>query len=218
MFSDRIEAGARLAEALHTLAGRDAVVIALPRGGVPVAAEVARRLHLPLDIRLAHKIGTPGNEELALGAVTEEGTTLLNKSLIASLGLHPNQVSSLCNHELERVRRRSVKLRPHVVRQPLAGKIVVLVDDGLATGATMQAAISSARHEQAASIVVAVPVAPSSALYEMGKLADQVICLETPRDFFGVGQFYYDFSQLTDEDVTDILDRVNAEAYEREVI
>lgn len=215
MFENRQDAGQQLAQALYALAGQDVVVVALPRGGVPVAAEVARLLRAPLDVRLPHKIGAPINPELAIGAVTEQGDVILDESLVAELGISPRQLAVLQERELQRVRERTARLRGHVPRQSLARRTVVIVDDGIATGATMEAAVRMARAEGARRVVVAVPVGPPSTLRRMQTLADEVVCLESHAWFGGVGQFYRDFGQVPDEEVVALLDEARVRTERR---
>jgi putative phosphoribosyl transferase len=208
-FRDRAEAGEVLAEALaerlgpHVAGG--VVVLGLPRGGVPVAAAVARRLGATLDILAVRKIGTPGHTELAIGAIASGGLVVHNEALVAQLGLKRRAVEKrieLAREELDAQERRLRGDRP---RPPLAGRIVVLVDDGLATGATMRAAVLAVRTADPARVVVAVPVGPPDTCAELAAVADDVVCPVQPAMFVAVGQWYDDFSATTDDDVLRLL-------------
>mgnify|MGYP005849124225 CR=1 FL=1 len=210
-FADRHEAGRRLAWRLRPLAGERPVVLALPRGGVPVAFEVAAALHAPLDLVLVRKLGAPGNPELAVGAVVDGETPccLLNEELVRALGVPDAYLAAEQARQLAEIeRRRSLYLgdRP---RPSLTGRTVILVDDGIATGATMKAALAAARQAGAARLVVATPVAPADTLAELRELADMVVVLMTPAGFAAVGQFYEDFTQIEDGMVIDLLRRAN---------
>lgn len=203
-FSDREEAGEALArqlEAIEALRARPAVVLALPRGGVPVARPVARRLGAPLDVLVARKIGMPDQLELAIGAVTARGIRVLNDELLRHVLLPPGYLHAETERqraiaaERERVLRQS---RPEI---PLEGRIAILVDDGIATGMTMRAAIADVRARGPASVVVAAPVVAPRTRDELSRLADRVVALEAPEGFWAVGQFYGDFGQVSDLDV-----------------
>ncbi|MBN7794381.1 phosphoribosyltransferase [Microbacterium esteraromaticum] len=211
IFADRQDAGRQLAAALSeddaVLGGRVAadstVVVGLPRGGVPVAAEVARQLDAPLDVLIVRKVGAPGHEELALGAVGEENAVARNDDLIRASGISESDLARREQTQRDEVRRRAAMFRPD--RQPvgLSGRTVIIVDDGIATGATMRAACAVARARAAARIVVAVPVAAPDVL---GRLdADAVVCLHSPRDFMAVGMHYVDFRQTSDSEVIALL-------------
>jgi putative phosphoribosyl transferase len=207
LFRDRAQAGRRLAERLGHYVGRpDVVVLALPRGGVPVAAEVARALGAPLDVFLVRKLGFPGQEELAMGAIASGGSRVLNRSLLERLHVPPQTVDAVASRELRELERRERAYRGTSPPPSLRGKTVILVDDGLATGASMRAAAAALRAQQPARIVVAVPVAASSSCEEFSDLVDEVICVETPEPFEAVGQWYDDFSQTSDEEVRELLD------------
>jgi putative phosphoribosyl transferase len=212
-FRDRAEAGQLLAERLLTYAGRDdVVVLALPRGGVPVAYEVAKALDVPLGVFVVRKVGVPGHEELAMGAIASGGVLVLDQRLVQALGIDQAQLERAVaaeGRELER--RESVYDGP---RDPseLAGKTVILVDDGLATGSTMRAAALAVRQLNPARIVVAVPVAAAQTCDEFRDAVDEVVCQLTPRPFQAVGLWYEDFSQTTDDEVRELL----ARAAERE--
>lgn len=206
MFQDRQEAGRALAKRLATIDPAMSVVLALPRGGVPVAKEICNATGAPLDLILVRKIGAPGQKELAVGAIADGAENLvINADVAALCGLTENQVREMAKDEepeLERRRRVYLGSRPRI---ELAGKTAIIVDDGLATGATMKAAVRSARARKAALVVVAVPVASQDTVEEMKAEADHVICLETPAPFWAVGQGYADFEQVTDEEVVEAL-------------
>lgn len=207
-FADRARAGRALAEAMTAYCGRDdLLVLALPRGGVPVAAQIAQALHAPLDLMIVRKLGVPGQEELAMGAVAGTGARVLNAEVIAALGLTPAQIDGEVRQELAEIARRQRVYRGDRPQPALAGKCVILVDDGIATGATVRVAIAAARAGQAGSVVVAVPVAAADSLAQVAREADQVQCLATPRPFDAIGQWYEDFTQVTDDEVARILER-----------
>ena len=213
-FQNREEAGQLLAmELSHHANRKNLLILALPRGGVPVAHEVARVLHAPLDLLLVRKLGVPGHEETAMGAIATGRIRLLNKQMIATLGVTPESVAEVERLEGEELERRERLYR--ATRPPLdaRGKTVILVDDGIATGSTMQAAITSLRQRHAGRIVVASPVAPASVVTLLRQMADEVVCIQTPEDFGGVGQWYDDFSQTSDEEVRRLLN-VQEEAAE----
>ncbi len=205
-FRDRKEAGRLLAEELLEYGGRkDAVILALPRGGVAVGAEMARILHLPLDVFVVRKLGVPGQEELAMGAIATGGGRVLNRSVIAGLGIDEETIEDVAAKEERELRRREALFRRGLPPLSIRGKIAIFVDDGIATGATMRAAIEAARKLEPASIVAAVPVAPPSVAGQMAELVDECIVLRTPDSFFGVGQWYEEFPQLGDEEVCSLL-------------
>lgn len=205
MFIDREDAGRKLALALRAYRGSDAVVIALPRGGVPPAFVVARQLQLPLDIRMPHKIGAPFNPEMAIGAVTEQGEVLYERAVIDRLGVSLADLQRLGDTEFETLQRRLVDLRRGLKRQSLSARTAILVDDGLATGSTMQAAVHMLRAEGARRVVVAVPVGPPPAVAMLNAVADEVVCLLQPPSFAYVGQYYESFEQVQDEEVHTLL-------------
>jgi predicted phosphoribosyltransferase len=201
-FRDRAQAGRLLAEKLEgRVQGSDPIILALPRGGVPVAAEVARRLGAPLDIFLVCKLGAPGQEELAIGAIAFDGKPSLNQDLIAALRLSPAQVEAIIARENAELRRRAQIFGASSGPLDIRGREVILIDDGLATGASMRAAIQAIRPMQPARIIVAVPVAARETCEEFQTLADDVVCLQTPRDFRAVGQWFEDFTQISDNEV-----------------
>jgi erythromycin esterase-like protein/predicted phosphoribosyltransferase len=213
LFRDRREAGRSLAERLAAYANRpDVLVLALPRGGVPVAYEVARGLGAPMDVFVVRKLGVPGYEELAMGAVATGGVRVLNDQLVERLGIPEQMIDAVAARELQELARRERLYRGGRPPPDVRGRTVVLVDDGLATGATMYAAIEALRQQNPARIVVAVPTASPETCEEMKTKADEVICAITPEPFQAVGRWYQDFSQTTDEEVEALLSRRNASA------
>jgi putative phosphoribosyl transferase len=206
-FRDRRHAGRQLARVLAPRYGGrdDVVVLALPRGGVPVAYEVATALGAPLDVFVVRKLGVPGHEELAMGAIASGGVLVLDEGVIRALGISREQVRRVVEAELQTLRRNEAAFRGSREPPALAGKTVILVDDGLATGATMKAAVEAVRKHGPAAIVVAVPVASAQACDEFRDEADGVECLVTPEPFHAVGLWYEDFSQTSDEEVRDLL-------------
>jgi len=207
-FKDRNQAGALLAERLVAL-GYDRqpnlLVFGLPRGGVPVAFQVARRLGAPLEVWVVRKLGTPGHEELALGAIASGGGRVLNQEIVDSLQISAQAIAAVEQQELAELERRERLYRGQRPFPDLSGKTVLLVDDGLATGATMKAAIAAARQKKPARLVVAVPVAPPDTVAEIQALVDEVVCLETPAFFQAVGLWYEHFPQTSDEEVLALL-------------
>lgn len=211
VYLNRRQAGIRLAEHLAALAGRnDVVVLALPRGGVPVGFEVARALEAPLDIFVVRKLGVPGHEELAMGAVASGGVRVLNDAVLASLEISPEAIDHVTVLEQAELARRETAYRAGRPPLPITGKVVVLVDDGLATGSTMQAAVHAARKLEPARIVVAVPVGARESCEALRAIADEVVCPMLPRSFSAVGQWYGDFSQTGDSEVRALLDAAQA--------
>ncbi len=207
-FQDRTEAGRMLASQLEQYARRpDALVLGLPRGGVPVAFEVASALHLPLDVMLVRKLGVPGQEELAMGAIASGGERILNTHVIEDLGIPPQIIEIVTARERQELERRERLYRGNRPCIKARGRTVILVDDGIATGATMRAAIRALRQAGAARIIVAVPVAPPQVYTDLRAEADEVICLMTPELFLGVGRWYRDFSPTTDDEVRSLLEQ-----------
>ena len=207
-FRDRHEAGRVLAGRLGEYAGRDdVVVLALPRGGVPVGYEVARSLRAPLDVFLVRKLGVPGQEELAMGAIASGGVRVVNDDTVAALGIPPDVIDRVAAAELRELRRRERAYRDDRPPPDVGGKVAVLVDDGLATGSTMRAAAEALRRLSPANIVVAVPVAAEATCDEFRAVVDRVVCAVTPEPFHAVGLWYEDFSQTTDGEVRDLLAR-----------
>jgi erythromycin esterase-like protein/predicted phosphoribosyltransferase len=207
-FKDRAEAGRLLADRLREYAGRDdVVVLALPRGGVPVAFEVARELDAPLDVFVVRKLGVPGREELALGAIATGGTRVLKRPLIQALGIPPDTIEAIDARERRELERRERAYRGEQPPPDVAGRTVILVDDGLATGSTMLAAVEAVRQDDPARVVVAVPVADPEVCTLLGTAADDAVCLITPQPLRAVGEWYEDFSQTTDDEVRALLAR-----------
>jgi len=212
IYADRREAGALLAAELEQYRGRsDVVVLALPRGGVPVAYEVARALEAPLDVFVVRKLGAPGHRELAMGAIASGGVRVLNRDVIGWYGISPVAIEATAREELAELERRERAYREGRGALDIKGKIVILVDDGLATGSSMKAAVQAVRSRGPARIVVAVPVGAPQTCSELQELADEVVCGRTPDDFAAVGQWYADFSQTEDAEVRELL-REAAEA------
>jgi predicted phosphoribosyltransferase len=205
-FQGRRDAGRVLASLLQHYRGRDdVVVLALPRGGVPVAYEVARALGAPLDVFLVRKLGVPGHEELAMGAIASGGVIVLEDDVVRGLDIPPEVIQRVADQEARELERRERAYRGDRPFPNLAGKVVILVDDGLATGSSMRAAIQAVRSRRPARIVVAVPAAPESTCRELEHEVDEVICAVTPAPFFAVGQAYWDFTQTTDDEVRALL-------------
>jgi putative phosphoribosyl transferase len=212
IYRDRIEAGRRLAERLGGYADRDDVlVLALPRGGVPVAFEVARALRAPLDIFLVRKLGVPGHEELAMGAIATGSVRVLNEDVVRHLGIPGEVIDAVAADELRELERREHAYRGDRPPPNVGGKTVILVDDGLATGSTMRAAAAALRKQQPDRIVVAVPVSAVQTCDEYRMGVDEIVCAMTPEPFHGVGLWYEDFSQTTDEEVQALLARAALE-------
>lgn len=205
-FADRVDAGRQLTRALLQFADRPAtVVLGLPRGGVPVAFEVARQLNLPLDVFLVRKLGVPGHEELAMGAVASGGTRILNREVIDSLGISPETVDAETLQELRLIEQREADYRDGLPPCRVSGRTVILVDDGLATGSTMLAAVEALRQMGPAKIVAAAPVGSVEACRLVAGRADEVVCGATPPSFYAVGQWYQDFGETTDDEVRRLL-------------
>jgi putative phosphoribosyl transferase len=207
-FPNRLEAGRQLAQKLEKYAGRDdVIVLGLPRGGVPVANEVAKHLGAPLDVFIVRKLGVPGFEELAAGAIASGGVRVLNEDVMRAIPHADQAIETVTARETAELQRREQLYREDRAPQELRDRIAILVDDGLATGATMRAAVKALRQREVAKIVVAVPVGPPDTCHEIEEQADETICLSTPEFFQAVGQYYDDFSQTTDEDVRELLGR-----------
>src|SRR6184192_1122989 len=205
-FANRTEAGRLLAEKLVQYAGRDdVVVLGLPRGGVPVAYQVARRLGAPLDVFIVRKLGVPGFEELAAGAIASGGVRVLNEDVVRAIPHSEEAIEAVTTRETAELERREQIYREGRPAPELRNRVVILVDDGLATGATMRAAVKALRQSTAAKIIVAVPVGPPDTCHELEEQADETICLSMPEFFQAVGQYYEDFSQISDEDVRQLL-------------
>jgi len=206
IFRDRVDAGQKLAEKLTEYARRDDVLIlALPRGGVPVAFEVAERLNAPMDVFLVRKLGVPGQEELAMGAIASGGVRVLNERTINYLNIPEEIIDRVVAKEQRELERREIEYRDALAPPVVRGKTVILVDDGLATGSTMRAAVIALKQMKPDKIVVAVPVASDESCREFRQAVDATICVITPEPFYGVGLWYEDFSQTTDEEVRELL-------------
>jgi Predicted phosphoribosyltransferases len=194
---------------------RRPIVLALPRGGVPVGFEVARQLHAPLDVLVVRKLGTPGQEELALGAVAIGEAIYLNAALIEELGIPEQVIAQIRAHEMGEVERRTMRYRGDRPLPELRGRSVIVVDDGAATGATAEAAIQALRGQHPAEIVVALPVAPGDTCDRLRAVADRLVCLHSPELFFAIGAWYLDFTQVSDDEVRDLLRRTEAAVDEK---
>jgi len=212
LFPDRTEAGRLLASRLMKYAGRpDVLVLGLPRGGIPVAFEVARELSVPLDVFLVRKLGVPGREELAMGAIATGGVKILNEDVVRALGISDEVIDEVAAAEQAELERRQRAYRGDRPAPKVRGRTVILIDDGLATGSTMRAAVASLRQQGPARIVVGVPVGAPGTCAELQEEADEVICARMPEPFYAVGFWYRDFSQTTDEEVHDLLERAAEE-------
>lgn len=205
-FQDRTEAGRLLAAALSRYAPQpNILVLALPRGGVPVAFEIAKTLDAELDIMLVRKLGVPGQEELAMGAIASGGVRVLNRETIADLNISDNAIKLVEEKEAQELERREKAYRGNRAAIEVHEQTVILVDDGLATGATMRAAITALRQRRPARIIVATPVAPADTIQMLREVADEIVCMETPEPFLAIGRWYEDFSQVPDATVKDLL-------------
>lgn len=212
-FRNRTEAGRLLASRLAGYANRsDVVVLALPRGGVPVAFEVAQALGAPLDVFLVRKLGTPGQVELALGAIASGGVRVLNRSVVEYLGIPDQVIDSIAAQEQKELERREHAYRDDRPPIEVRDKTIILIDDGLATGSTMRAAIAALKRRQPARIIVAVPVAPALTCEELREEVDEVVCPLSPSEFDGVGRWYEDFSQTSDDQVRALLEQSRSQA------
>ena len=211
-FADRTEAGKLLAARRSRYASRqNLIVLALPRGGVPVAFEIARALSAPLDVFLVRKLGVPGQQELAMGAIATGGVRVLNRDVVAYLAIPQGIIDTVARQEQQELERREILYRGARPAPELLGRTVIVVDDGLATGSTMRAAISALKKSKPGRIIVAVPVAPPSTVKEFEKEVDEVVCVLTTEHLDGVGRWYQDFSQTTDEEVRTLLERAATE-------
>ncbi|WP_347258351.1 phosphoribosyltransferase [Methylocaldum sp.] len=208
LFENRTDAGRKLAEALGAYAGRsDLIVLALPRGGVPVAYEVARALKAPLDLLIVRKLGTPGNPELAMGAIASGGASVLNRDVVSIYRISDEVIENAAAKERQELERRERLYRGDRPYPDIENRCIIVVDDGIATGATMRAGLAALRQRNPSCIVVAVPLAPVDTVERLRAEVDEVVCLMTPEPFFAVGQGYRDFSQTTDDEVREILTR-----------
>ena len=213
-FRDRRDAGKKLAQKLSAYASRsDVVVLALPRGGVPVAYEVAHALNAPLDIFIVRKLGVPGRDELAFGAIASGGIRVLNGDVVRMLGIPDEVINFVAKRELEELKRREALYRGERRSPVILNHTVILVDDGLATGASMRAAVAGLRTLQPARLVVAVPIAAPEACDALRTEVDEIVCAVTPEPFYGVGRWYEDFSQITDEEVRMLLQEANHQLF-----
>jgi putative phosphoribosyl transferase len=206
LFADRADAGRQLAELLVQYADDpDVIVLALPRGGVPIGYEIARRLHAPLDVYVVRKLGVPGHEELAMGAVASDTTCVVDEELIESLGIDRATLDEVVRREIDELRRRETAYRDDRPEPDLGDKVVIVVDDGLATGATMRAAATALRRRHPRAIVAAVPVAAPRTRAGLGAVVDRVVCVYTPEPFHAVGLYYQNFEQTGDAEVRRLL-------------
>jgi len=206
-FRDRPQAGQLLSKKLAGYANReDVIVLALPRGGVPVAREIARSLRTPLDVFLVRKLGVPGQEELAMGAIASGGVRILNQDIVQAMAIPTHVIDSVTATEVQELARRERLYRGDRPAPDVTGHAVILVDDGLATGATMRAAVAALRRMKPRRIVIAVPIAAVPTRQEFAREVDEIVCLHTPEPFFSVGFWYDDFSQTTDEDIREMLE------------
>ncbi len=206
LFNDRTDAGKQLAARLHFLQGQpNVIVLGIPRGGVVVAAEIARALNAPLDIFLAHKLGAPFNPELAIGAITSTGEVVLEETFIVELRLSHQDIEREIEHQRQEMVRRLEVFRKNRPPLDVQNKIVVIVDDGVATGSTMLAALRALRQAQPARLILAIPVGPPDTIQRLGQECDQVVVLATPEPFWAVGRFYTHFGQTSDEEVIALL-------------
>lgn len=210
-FKDRYHAGKLLAHALEAYAGRaDVVVLALPRGGVPVGYAVARELDVDLDVLVVRKLGAPYQEELAIGAVASGGIRVIHHDMVAELGVSDAYVEALIARKLAEVAQRDQLFHANRPPLPLEGRVAIVVDDGIATGATMEAAVKALHTAGLARVVVAAPVASSEAMQVLRPLVDQLVCLMVPEPFYAIGVWYHDFEQTSDAEVIDLLQRADA--------
>ena len=205
-FLDRSEAGHVLAQNLQIYRNRsDVLVLGLPRGGVPVAYEVARDLNVPLDVCIVRKLGVPGHEELGMGAIATGGIRILHEGIIREFGISPNTIDKVITNEQKKIERRERLYRGERPPPAIRDHVLIIVDDGLATGSTMKAAVAALRQQQPARLIVAVPTAPAETCADLKETADEVVCPLTPEPFYAVGGSYVDFRQTTDEEVRDLI-------------
>jgi putative phosphoribosyl transferase len=207
-FHNRTEAGQLLAKQLTAFAdGEDVLVLGLPRGGVPVAYEVAKALNVPLDICLVRKLGVPGHEELAMGAIASGGIRVLNDEVVVSLGIQPETIEAVTEQELQELQRRDRNYRGDQPPPNITNRTIILIDDGIATGSTMLAAITTLQKQQPKQIIVAIPVAEPEVCEQFQTLVDAVVCLMMPKPMYAIGLWYQDFSQTSDAQVRELLAR-----------
>lgn len=208
LFNDRVDAGRKLAKDLLKYANRsDVLILALPRGGVPVAFEVAKELNVKMDVFIVRKLGVPGNEELAMGAIASDNIRVLNEDVVMSFQIPERVIDMVAENERKELERRERAYRGDRPKPEIEGSTVILIDDGLATGATMRAAAAALKTKNPAKIVIAVPTAAPDICEIFRKEVDEIICLATPEPFYGVGAWYEDFSQTTDKEVCELLDK-----------
>jgi predicted phosphoribosyltransferase len=208
IFHDRTDAGRALAQRLEGYAGRhDVVVLALPRGGVPVGYQVAEALSAPLDVFLVRKLGTPGHRELAMGAIASGGVRVVNAEVVRWLNIRPEQIEAVAREEAQELVRREAAYKAGRPPVALRERVVILVDDGLATGSTMKAAVQAVRQHEPSRVIVAVPVGAPATCQDLRQFADDVICASTPEPFSAVGQWYVRFDQTSDDEVSELLTR-----------
>lgn len=206
VFKNRVHAGQLLAEALMKYADRDdVIVLGLPRGGVPVAFEVAKQLHAPLDVLVVRKLGVPGYEELAMGAIASGGVQVIHHAVMRAMGIPRAALEAEAVVQLKELQRRELAYRGHTGTPEIEDRIVILVDDGIATGSTIRAAVQALRQQHPQQIIIAAPVAVPESCADLEPIVDELVALMTPEDFRGVGQWYEDFSQITDAEVTQLL-------------
>ncbi|MCL1977655.1 MAG: phosphoribosyltransferase [Candidatus Bathyarchaeota archaeon] len=205
IFLNRIDAGRQLADALKTQSFVDGLILAIPRGGVVIGFEVAETLELPLDIIIPRKIGSPENPELAIGAMTEDGTAILDENLISYLNVSKDYIYHESEKQKQEIQRRMQVYRQNEPYPDLEGRDVIVVDDGIATGSTMKAALVSVKNRGAKSVIAAIPVGPTTTIEELKQQADRVFCLYMPEVFYAIGEFYDDFTQTSDVEVIDLL-------------
>jgi putative phosphoribosyl transferase len=213
-YRNRIEAGQLLAGQLMRYANQpNVIVLGLPRGGVPVAFEVARALRAPLDVFVVRKLGTPGHRELAMGAIATGGVRVLNEEVVRGLGIPMEMIDAVTGEEKQELKRRELAYRGSYSEPEVRGKTVILIDDGIATGSTMRAAVRALNAQHPARFIVAVPTAAGSAYHELRPEVDELVALMTPEPFYGVGAWYEDFSQTSDAEITDLLSRAREIAH-----
>ena len=211
IFKDRVDAGKILAEKLSKYAAEKPLVLGLPRGGVPVAFEVAKALKAPLDVYIVRKLGVPGHEELAMGAIATGDVRVLNESVIGPLQISKEAIETETKKEKEELKRRERVYRSGRAPLVVANRTVLLIDDGIATGSTIKAAIAALKKQKAAKIIVGVPVAPSSTIEELKKEVDDLVCVSTPDFFFAISVWYDEFPQTTDEQVRELLEKAETQ-------
>jgi putative phosphoribosyl transferase len=210
-FQDRMEAGQLLSKQLTRYANQSKVIVmGLPRGGVPVAFEVAKALHLPLDVFLVRKLGTPGRCELAMGAIATGGVRVLNEEVVRTLGISWETIEAVTEKEKQELKRRELAYRGSKVESTVRGKTVILIDDGIATGSTVRAAVRALMAQEPAQLILAVPVIAAATHRDLRGEVDEIVALTIPKQFHGVGEWYEDFSQTSDAEVTDLLQRARS--------